>query len=133
MKKLRPTVLVVDDEPGVRAITTRGLVLSGYDVLQAGDGLGAIRVLQATDHPPIQLVITDIRMPGLSGDDLGRLLRHTQPSLPVLYMSGYSMPELDFLAADEVRRCWLQKSFTMHDLAERVRGLLSGDTRLVGA
>jgi two-component system cell cycle sensor histidine kinase/response regulator CckA len=133
MSELRPTVLVVDDEPAVRAITRRGLMLCGFDVLLAADGLSAIRVLQATDHPPVRLVITDIRMPGMSGDDLGRLLHHTQPSLPVLYMSGYSMPELGFLPADDMRRCWLEKPFTMHELAEKVRGLLSADTRLIGA
>jgi two-component system, cell cycle sensor histidine kinase and response regulator CckA len=133
MSELRPTVLVVDDEPGVRAITARGLQLCGYDVLQADGGLDAIRVLQATDHAPVELVITDIRMPGLSGDDLGRLLHHSYPSLPVLYISGFSAPQLDFLSPDDQRRCWLEKPFTMQALSEKVHALLSADGNLVGA
>ena len=126
MNELRPTVLVVDDDPAVRAITTRGLLLSGYEVLQAADGLEALRLLQVGDHAPVALVITDIRMPGMSGDDLGRLLRHTYPSMPVLYMSGFSAPDLGFLSPDERHRCWLPKPFTIQGLAEKVHGLLSG-------
>lgn len=126
MNELRPTVLVLDDDSAVRAITTRGLVLSGYEVLQAADALQGLRVLQAGDHAPVALVITDIRMPGMSGDDLGRVLHQTHPSLPVLYISGFSAPDLGFLSPDERHRCWLQKPFTIQALAEKAHGLLSG-------
>jgi two-component system, cell cycle sensor histidine kinase and response regulator CckA len=133
MSERAPTVLVVDDDPAVRAIVARGLLLGSYDVLQADDGISALMVLQVDDHAPVSLVITDIVMPGLRGDDLGRLLRQSHPALPVLYMSAFSAPELNFLMPDELGRCWLTKPFTMQELLEKVRKLLKGQGGLVGA
>ncbi|HET8623974.1 MAG TPA: response regulator [Gemmatimonadales bacterium] len=127
------TVLVVDDDPAVRAVATRGLVLAGYDVLQAHDGVHALELLQETDHPPIKLVVVDVVMPGLRGDDLGRLLHHTHPSLPVLYMSGFSAPVLDFLSEREFARRWLIKPFKLEELTAKVHSLLGESHRLVGA
>ena len=127
------TVLVVDDDPAVRAVATRGLVLAGYDVLQAHDGVHALELLQETDHPPIKLVVVDVVMPGLRGDDLGRLLHHTHPSLPVLYMSGFSAPVLDFLSDGEFARRWLVKPFKLEELTAKVHSLLGETHRLVGA
>jgi CheY-like chemotaxis protein len=91
-----PTVLVVDDEPQVRALSARVLVDAGFDVLEAGDAVEALAHLQAPGGgSEIRLVITDIVMPGMQGDELGRLTRYLRPALPVLYMSGYARPDLD--------------------------------------
>ena len=128
-----PTILVVDDDPAVRAVATRGLVLAGYDVLQAHDGVHALELLQETNHPPIRLVVADVVMPGLRGDDLGRLLHHTHPLLPVLYMSAYSTPVPDFLTAAEFTRRWLVKPFTLDDLTVKVHSLLEDAPRSLAA
>ena len=133
MAEHHPTILVVDDDPAVRAVATRGLVLAGYDVLQAHDGVHALELLQETNHPPIQLVVADVVMPGLRGDDLGRLLHHTHPTLPVLFMSAYSTPVPDFLMAAEFTRRWLVKPFTLDDLTAKVHSLLEEAHRLVAA
>ena len=121
-----PAILVVDDDPVVRSITSRALGGLGHAVLEAEDGLHALAVLQEEIGIEIRLVITDIRMPGMSGDDLGRVLRHLRPTLPVLYVSGYSAPSLDFRGAGELERCWLAKPFTPARLVAKVDDLLRG-------
>jgi DNA-binding response OmpR family regulator len=131
MPERHAIILVVDDDRAVRDTTSRALVLGGYDVLQADDGIHALELLHQPDHPPIQLVVTDIVMPGLRGDDLGRLLHRTHPGLPVLYMSGFSMPDLDFLSSAELPRCWLEKPFGFDALLAKVQALLNESNRLV--
>jgi CheY-like chemotaxis protein len=93
----RSAILVVDDDPLVRAITIRALDGRGHALFEAQDGVHALALLQDELASDIRLVITDVRMPGMNGDDLGRLLRAIRPTLPVLYLSGYSAPSLDFL------------------------------------
>ncbi|HET8624948.1 MAG TPA: response regulator [Gemmatimonadales bacterium] len=92
-----PAILVVDDDPLVGSIITRALGGLDHVLLEAPDGLQARALVQNERTAAVRLVITDIRMPGMNGDDLGRLLRHLRPTLPVLYISGYSAPTLDFL------------------------------------
>jgi len=122
----RTTLLVVDDDPFVRTINARALLGEGYAVLEAEDGLQALALLQDQDGAAIRLVITDIRMPGMDGDDLGRILHQLRPDLPVLYVSGFSAPSLDFLPENELRRRWLAKPFTPTRLVAKVEELLRG-------
>ena len=122
----RPALLVVDDDPVVRTIMARTLAAAGYDILEAGDGVQALAVLQDEGGEAVRLVITDVRMPGMHGDDLGRLLHQLRPTLPVLYISGYSAPSLDFMSPDALKRCWLAKPFTPTRLLAKVEELLRG-------
>ncbi|HEX2449612.1 MAG TPA: response regulator [Gemmatimonadales bacterium] len=126
----KPTILVVDDDPAVLASTTRCLLLAGYDVLQAHDGMQALKLVQETNHSRISLVVTDIVMPHLRGDDLGRLLRHTNPALPVLYMSAFSAPTVDCVSEAEFEGRWSVKPFDFDELTARVQGLLEEARRL---
>ena len=84
----RGRVLVVDDESGVRMVTTNLLRRLGYDVVEASGGVEALRVAEA-GHGTIDLLISDVRMPGINGFELAIALRATDPSLDVLLMSGY--------------------------------------------
>jgi signal transduction histidine kinase/ActR/RegA family two-component response regulator len=84
----RGRVLVVDDESGVRMVTTNLLRRLGYDVVEASGGVEALRVAEAA-HGTIDLLISDVRMPGINGFELAIALRATDPSLDVLLMSGY--------------------------------------------
>jgi DNA-binding response OmpR family regulator len=120
----RSAILVVDDDPLVRAITIRALDRRGHALFEAQDGVQALALLQDELASDIRLVITDVRMPGMNGDDLGRLLRAIRPTLPVLYLSGYSAPSLDFLRPGELQRCWLAKPFTPARLIAKVDALL---------
>jgi CheY-like chemotaxis protein len=81
-------VLVVEDDPLVRAMAVRGLVEAGYDVLEADHGGAALEAIRS-HAGRVDLVITDVGMPEMDGYELARQLREERPDLPVLYMSGY--------------------------------------------
>ncbi|KFL88506.1 Sensory box histidine kinase/response regulator [Acetobacter malorum] len=89
------TILVVDDEPGVRAVTAGFLRRAGYDVLESASGAEALSVVG--DKPDIALVVMDVMMPGMNGDEAARRLHDVRPELPVLFVTGYadlaSLPE----------------------------------------
>jgi CheY-like chemotaxis protein len=85
----RMRVLIVDDEPAIRALVTQALVVN-YDVDEAEDGTEAMKAVETT---PPDLVITDIRMPHMDGTALLKGLRNIAPNLPILALSGYVDPE----------------------------------------
>ncbi|HEX8448260.1 MAG TPA: response regulator, partial [Allosphingosinicella sp.] len=109
------TVLLVDDEPLVRASTADMLGEMGFEVVEADSGADALALI---DLRAPDLVITDHLMPGLSGTDLALILATERPGLPVLIVSGYA--ELDGLPADLPR---LTKPFRQADLAECIARL----------
>lgn len=113
-------LLVVDDEPVVRSVVTRLLEGAGYTVLVALNGAEALELMRS-DPIGFDLVITDIRMPGIDGWQLGRRIRDQKPGLPILYMSGYDQE----YAEHGVHI--LRKPFDADELLRRVRELLAGD------
>jgi two-component system cell cycle sensor histidine kinase/response regulator CckA len=116
------TVLVVDDEPAVRAITARSLESGDFRVLQAADGADALELV-ARDGPP-HLVLTDVLMPRIGGVELARRLKERWPTLPILFMSGYSAEELGrrgLTAEGEL----IQKPFTQEELVRSVSVAIS--------
>jgi CheY-like chemotaxis protein len=86
------SVLVVDDEPGVRHFTARILRDEGYGVHEAADGLEALELVRAA--APIDAVVSDIVMPRLNGVELLQSLSTLRPDLPVILMSGYGAIQL---------------------------------------
>jgi hypothetical protein len=117
------TILVVDDEPAVRATAARILERSGFVVLQATDGADALLVVDQQGLP--QLVLTDLMMPGLGGAELARLLRERWPGLPVIFMSGYSPEELHRQGVLNSESDLLLKPFTLSELIVSVTASLS--------
>ena len=119
----KETVLVAEDEGPVRQLLVRVLGDAGYTVLAADDARSAIPL--AEQHVgPIELLVTDVVMPGLSGDQLARRLRGARPEMKVLFVSGYSgdgvfRPEIGPDAAG-----FLAKPFSPSDLTEAVRRTL---------
>ena len=85
---VRPTVLVVDDEPELRNVARRMLEEAGYDVLEAPDGQAALQLVNGA-HAPVDVVLTDIRMPIMNGWQLAEALTSRQPPVPVVLMSGF--------------------------------------------
>jgi CheY-like chemotaxis protein len=119
------TILVVEDEPGVRRVAVEGLTRKGYRVLSAGSGVEALRVWEARG-PEIDLLFTDLVMPeGIGGQQLAAQLRQHRPDLPVIYTSGYSREFVDG-SGDPLREGvnFLQKPYTLSRLAETVRSFL---------
>jgi CheY-like chemotaxis protein len=112
------TVLVVDDDDSVRKVTERLLRTSGFTVLTATSGANAMEVA-AAHRGGIDLLLTDIVMPGMSGRDLARELGVVRPSMKILFMSGYHQHSP---LADEQ---FLTKPFHRGELLEKVRALLA--------
>lgn len=116
------TILVVDDEPAVRKIAARVLERSGWVVLQAPDAAGALALVDR--HGPPHLLLTDLTMPGLSGGALARRLRERWPNLPIIFMSGYSVEELQRQGTDCAVELLLQKPFAPGELVAKVGAAL---------
>jgi CheY-like chemotaxis protein len=108
-------ILVVDDDPEVREILVETLAEFGYAVSQAGSGEEALALLQP--RPGIDLLISDVRMPGMSGLELVERARERQPGLKVILISGYFLPQ-------PIAVRFLKKPFHMHELASAVRAEL---------
>jgi CheY-like chemotaxis protein len=118
------TILVVDDEEGVREVAVMSLTAQGYRVLSAESGDQALE-LAAAESGPIHALITDAAMPGMNGPTLARRLRELRPETRVLYMSGYAE---DSAVRDDTLRhgdAFLQKPFSLDALAQKLRTLLS--------
>lgn len=119
------TVLYVEDEDAVRQPACTFLTRCGYKVLQAANGEDAIRIAQAYDGD-IQIMITDVVMPGMSGSRLAEHLCQLRPQIKVLYVSGYANPTLLQHGVDDVQAVFLQKPFTLKMLAWKVRQVITG-------
>ncbi|MDA8016894.1 MAG: PAS domain S-box protein [Thermoanaerobaculia bacterium] len=118
------TVLVVEDEPGVRSLAREFLLTFGYQVIEASDGKQALALFDGDAAAPrVDLVLTDVVMPGLNGPEMARHLMQQQPDLRVLFMSGYTD---EILAPEDLATSWLlvQKPFSMEELLHKVRAVL---------
>ncbi|MCP9447229.1 MAG: PAS domain S-box protein [Nitrospira sp.] len=122
-KRGQETILLVEDDPGVRGLAQETLRMNGYHVLVARHGIEALLV--GTKHVgPIHLLITDVVMPQMSGPEVADKLMELRPEAKVLYMSGY--PDHPVFKKGEVNleTNFLQKPFTPVNLAQKVREVL---------
>jgi PAS domain S-box-containing protein len=118
------TVLLVEDESDVRALARRVLERHGYRVLDAGHAQEAL-LLARTHQAPIDLLITDVVMPRMSGAALATTLAAERPAMRVMYMSGYPEEELSAHRLTDADGAFLPKPFHAEELARRVRELLN--------
>jgi two-component system cell cycle sensor histidine kinase/response regulator CckA len=129
MPKGTETVLLVEDEEAVRALSRLVLVSSGYTVLEARDGQEGVRV--ARQHTgPIHALVTDLVMPGMSGRQLAELLVRDRPDLRILFMSGYTDEAVMRQGVPESGFAFLQKPFSPLGLARKVREVLDATETL---
>ncbi|HVL17428.1 MAG TPA: response regulator, partial [Gemmatimonadales bacterium] len=115
------TVVVVDDEPMVRALARRALEAYGYTVLEAEDGREALRVLATEAGAKVALVLADLVMPGMGGRELGTRLQESHPEVPVLFMSAHTGDELARRRLLTPGIWFLQKPFTPDELVAQVQ------------
>ena len=118
-----PTILLVDDEQSVRSIVVKILRRAKYNVLEAENGEAALRISET--HPDrIDLLISDMYMPGLRGPEVALALAPMRPGLRVLFMSGYA--DQDSRAGVPAGANFLNKPFSGKELAAKVEEVLKG-------
>src|SRR4051812_28380605 len=125
MQPKQPVILVVDDEESLRRLVGRALFRLGVKLLQAEDAAVALERLDEV-HGAVDLVITDLAMPGWHGMDLGAELSRRYPEIPVLYMSGNVQSIAMRVLAEGSPDAVLGKPFTTRMLMEKVNRLLEG-------
>ncbi|MEO6094535.1 MAG: ATP-binding protein [Fibrobacteria bacterium] len=116
------TILIAEDEPMVRAFVRHTLGNAGYRVLEADNGILALEVLREIEGP-IEMLVTDLMMPGMNGRELARQYLEDRPDGVVLFMSGH-IDDLIFQQNLEAGTDFIQKPFTPAKLVEAVRGIL---------
>jgi PAS domain S-box-containing protein len=121
------TILLVEDELGVRQLVCEMLQRLGYQILQASGGAEALRLFEQ-HQGSIDLLITDVIMPQMSGRELAQRLKVLQPSLKVLYISGYTDDMLAHHGVLESNVFLLQKPFAPDELAKKLREVLDAPT-----
>jgi PAS domain S-box-containing protein len=121
------TVLVVEDQPGVRKLTAEILKGYGYGVLEVANGAEALLLSERFDNP-IHAMITDVVMPGMTGRELASRLASLRPAMKVLYMSGYAEEVIARQGVLDSDVAFLSKPFTSVALAQKLRELL-GDSK----
>lgn len=117
------TILVVEDEPMVRKLACRILRSNGYTVLEAGNGIEALQMFER-HQKAIQLVVTDVVMPKMSGRQLSEEIHRRNPHLKVLFMSGYTDDAVVRHGVLDAEAEFLQKPFSPLALAHKVRDVL---------
>ena len=117
------TILVVEDEDSVRKTTVESLTEAGYQILAEPDAARALSAAEKHDGI-IDLLLTDVVMPGMSGVDLAERIQAARPGIRVLFMSGYAPRELSRRGADSPKMTSLAKPFAHEGLLRRVREVL---------
>ncbi|MEI6520364.1 MAG: ATP-binding protein, partial [bacterium] len=122
------TILVVEDNDIVRKLTNAVLTQHGYTVLLAEDGPEALRILDEFEDK-VDMVLTDVVMPGMSGKELCEIITPQYPDMKILYMSGYAEDVIMHQGVLEKGVAFLHKPFTVQMLAAKVREVLCEDRR----
>jgi two-component system cell cycle sensor histidine kinase/response regulator CckA len=117
-------VLVVDDEPGLRDLVCRTLEGEGYRTLEAAHGAEALELMESAPDT-VDLVVTDVVMPGMDGRELGRRLSQRWPDLPILYISAYDVNDIFRRGSPRSSAPFLQKPFALEGLVSTVRDLIA--------
>ena len=118
------TILVVDDEPEIRKLVAAMLAKNGYRVLTADTGENAVRLYH--NNPDIDLLLTDVVAPGMSGPMIADQIAALKPDLKVLFMSGYDGTQVVQRYVVERGYSLLTKPFTMEQLERRVAEVIGG-------
>ena len=116
-------ILLVEDEEGLRALNARGLTSRGYTVLEAGNGVEAIEVLEKNGH--VDLVVSDVVMPEMDGPSLLRELRGRDPNVKFIFVSGYAEEAFAKNLPSDQQYNFLAKPFTLKALVAEVKKTLA--------
>lgn len=115
-------ILLVEDEDAVRMFSTRALVNKGYDVLAAEHGEAALTLMEDAENANIDLLITDVMMPGIDGPTLATKMREKNPTLKIVFISGYTEDKLKDYMGEGIY--FLPKPFTLKQLAAKIKDVI---------
>lgn len=118
------TILLVDDDDAVRRIARKTLERDGHGILEARSASEALAVARTHDGP-IHLLLTDVMMPGMSGNQLVRHFWEERPGTPVLCLSGYAEADMVRYGVLEAGLAFMEKPFQPVALSEKVREILT--------
>jgi two-component system, cell cycle sensor histidine kinase and response regulator CckA len=118
------TILLVEDEEGLRVLNARGLTSRGYTVMEAGNGVEAIEVLERHGGD-IDLVVSDVMMPEMDGPTLFKELRKRHPDIKMIFVSGYAEDAFQKSLPDPEKYDFLAKPFTLKQLVAQVKETMS--------
>ncbi|MBV6489542.1 MAG: Sensor kinase CckA [Pseudorhodoplanes sp.] len=121
----RGTILLVEDEEGLRALNARGLASRGYTVLEASNGVEAMELIEAQGGR-IDLVVSDVVMPEMDGPTLLREMRRTNPDLKMIFVSGYAEEAFQKNLPPDGKFTFLPKPFTLKQLVATVKETMAG-------
>ena len=116
------TILLVEDEEGLRALNARGLASRGYTVLEAGNGVEAIEAFDKHGH--VDLVVSDVVMPEMDGPTLLKELRQRDPAVKIIFVSGYAEEAFSKNLPSQEQYAFLAKPFTLRQLVAEVKKTL---------
>jgi len=131
VRKGEGTILVVEDDDAVRRMTREFLKISGYTVLEARSGADAIQFMERREQP-IDMVLTDVLMPGMKGRELVERLSKLRAGIKVLYMSAYTEDAAINIGVLSPGTAFIEKPFSPDDLANKVREVLSAIENGIG-
>jgi CheY-like chemotaxis protein len=120
------TILVVEDEPQVRELVRAMLESQGYRVITAADPEAAAAACDETTAAEVDMLLTDVVLPGTTGREVAERFRQLNPDVRVLFMSGYSDEAVQRRGAISPDSAFIEKPFTLAGLSESVRSLLDG-------
>jgi CheY-like chemotaxis protein len=118
------TILLVEDEPMVRELGVLALSSLGYRVIEASNGVEALNRLQKLGTSAIGLIVTDVVMPEMGGRELAKRARELEPSMRILFSSGYTSDAIEHSQLLEEGTYFLPKPYTMTMLADKIREVL---------
>jgi two-component system cell cycle sensor histidine kinase/response regulator CckA len=125
----RGTILLVEDEEGLRGLNARGLASRGYTVLEAGNGVEALEVLERSGGD-VDLVVSDVVMPEMDGPTLLKEMRLRNPDLKIIFVSGYAEDAFEKNLPERGQFAFLAKPFTLKQLVAAVKETMAGDERV---
>ncbi len=116
-------ILIVEDDEGVRRFLTESIKKLNYDVLQAENGKRAIEII-LEGKEKVDLIITDLVMPGMSGIELAKELKELNIKIPILFSTGYADEHIDYLISNDIKTDLIQKPYSIDELAEKLDSFL---------
>lgn len=119
------TILLVEDEDGLRSLNARGLRSRGYTVIEAENGLDALEALEA-EGGTVDLVVSDVVMPEMDGPTMLAAMRKTNPALKIIFVSGYAEDAFEKSLPDGEQFAFLPKPFTLSQLVGAVKETMNG-------